>query len=608
MLQSNSRRVIEIADGLTSVFGLLAFMTMLYELGFKHNNAEMHEICMTYAGFFAIYFFILLVRWQFVHVEKPTPKQLLIHRLWLMFVGLLLLSRLYCSFIAPLESASKYTLIDLSTHITVTGAFLVSLTRSVLRIPHFNPDPMLIFVISFILLIVAGGLALMLPNATQNGISLVDSMFISTSCVCVTGLASVDIEHSFTRFGHTIMLILIQLGGLGILTFTSLFSFLFSSGNSFKNQLFVKEMVYVESFNDLLKNIVKVLVATLLIEGTGAVYIFTQIDDSIASTFGEKVYFSVFHAISAFCNAGFSTISAGLYDEKLRFHYNMHLCIAFLIIMGGIGYPIVFNFYNYFKNSLLKWMARITERFGIVNFAFFNLERRRLKNTALFFNLNTKVVIFTTAVLLAMGTILFWVAEYNNSIKEHHTLWGQFVTAFFGSVTPRTAGFNTVDYATVGSATILITMFLMWVGASPSSTGGGIKTTTFFVATLNFFSIAQGKNRLEAFKREIPDETIRRAFAVISLSLVTLGFGSLLLLVAEPEVDPLRLVFEVFSAYGTVGLSMGLTPSLTAFSKWTLIGLMFIGRVGMLTILIGLLPEIPSNTHYRYPQEGTIIG
>jgi Trk-type K+ transport system membrane component len=211
----------------------------------------------------------------------------------------------------------------------------------------------------------------------------------------------------------------------------------------------------------------------------------------------------------------------------------------------------------------------------------------------------------TTLILIVLGTGSFYIFEYNNSLKEHSG-FGKIVTAFFGGVTPRTAGFNTVDYGSAAFPTIMITILLMWIGASPASTGGGIKTSTFAIATMNIFSIARGKDRLEIYKREVAQSSIRRAFAIISLSLIVIGIATFFLAYFEPDKDIKQLTFEVFSAYSTVGLSMGVTPHLGEGGKLVLICVMFIGRISMLTMLIAIFKQT-KQLKYRYPTEEILI-
>ena len=302
--------------------------------------------------------------------------------------------------------------------------------------------------------------------------------------------------------------------------------------------------------------------------------------------------FSVFHSISAFCNAGFSTLSGGLSEPGYELNYALHVVIAFLFIFGGLGFPIVYNVYKYirhlFQNILL---SKIT--------------KEKYRYTPWVININSRIILITTAVLLVVGTVLIYLFEKDGSLKNH-TYFGTVVEAFFISASNRTAGFNTVNMVSLSGPTIMICLLLMWIGASPASTGGGIKTTTFAIAILNIIAFAKGKNRTEVYRREISDNSVKRAFAIIALSLMIIGIAIFLLVLTEKDKDLMSLAFEVFSAYSTVGLSLNLTPTLTPAGKIIIIAVMFIGRVSMLSLLIALVKR-ERYFNYRYPKEEIMI-
>lgn len=453
-------------------------------------------------------------------------------------------------------------------------------------------NPAQLFIISFIALILLGTALLSLPKATYTGISFVDALFTSTSAVCVTGLIVVDTSTYFTTFGQTVILILIQLGGLGIMTFTSYFSYFFRGATTYENQLLLKDMTNSDKIAEVFSTLKKIILLTIVIETIGAFIISTNLNYGDFESTAEQIYFSVFHSISAFCNAGFSTMSNGLYEEAYRFNYPMQLIIAFLFIIGGIGFPLLFNFFKYLKHLFIQtfipksWRKREVYVPGIIN-------------------INTRLVLITTTLFLVGGTIFFYLFEYNNTLQEHGW-FGKIVTAFFGAATPRTAGFNTVDFGALNFSTILMVFLLMWVGASPASTGGGIKTSTFAVATLNLVSLARGKDRIELYRREVADISVRRAFATISLSFVVIGFAVFFLTWTDGDKDLTAILFESISAFGTVGVTMGITGDLSTAGKFVVITTMFIGRVSMLTILIALIRKV-AHTKYRYPTEEILI-
>jgi trk system potassium uptake protein len=466
--------------------------------------------------------------------------------------------------------------------------FLLRLLILVRHIYDIYFNPAIVFVGSFVILALTGAFLLMLPSATNEGISFTNAIFTATSAVCVTGLAVVDTGKDFTVIGQSIILVLIQLGGIGILTFTSFFAFFFRGGSSFKEGLNTKDFIATEGLKDVFRAALNVVVFTIGVEIVGAIFIYSSILNNNGIT--NKFFFSIFHSISAFCNAGFSILSAGLYDENIRYHYFFQWIIMILIIFGGLGHNIVFNFYQYLKTYVLE---------------FFN--SKGVHKDVRIITLNTKIVIYTTIILLVSGWIFLFISEYNNTLLAHNTMFGKITNAAFSSVTPRTAGFNVIDFTQMTVPSLLFIIFLMWIGASPASTGGGVKTSTFALATLNIFAIARGKNRIQLFGRRITSESTSRAFAILCISLIIIGTSIMALLILEPKDTPLLTVaFECFSAYSTVGLSLNFTPTLSEPSKYVIIATMFIGRIGMLNLMIGLLRQI-NHQFYEYPRENILI-
>lgn len=466
--------------------------------------------------------------------------------------------------------------------------FLLRLMVLVRHIYDIYFNPAIVFVGSFIILALSGAFLLMLPSATTNGISFTNAIFTATSSVCVTGLSVVNTATDFTIIGQSIILVLIQLGGIGILTFTSFFAFFFRGGSSFKEGLNTKDFIASDGLKDVFRAAVNVVIFTLSIELVGAVFIYTSILD--ISSIDNKFFFAVFHSISAFCNAGFSILSDGFYDSNIRFHYYFQWIIMILVVFGGLGHNIIFNFYQYIK----KYIAEL-------------FEKKHIHRKVHIITLNTKIVLLTSAILLVGGTVFLFLSEYNNTLLLHETTFGKITNATFSAVSPRTAGFNVLDFSEFTVPSLLFIIFLMWIGASPASTGGGIKTSTFALATLNIFAVAQGKNRIQLFGRRVTSESTTRAFAILCISLIVIGISIMALLVLEPKDTPLlTVVFECFSAYSTVGLSLNFTSTLSEPSKYVIIATMFIGRIGMLNLMIGLLRQI-NHQFYEYPRENLLI-
>jgi len=453
---------------------------------------------------------------------------------------------------------------------------------------YFNPAQL--FILSFLSIILLGTFLLLLPKATHEGISYIDALFTSTSAVCVTGLIVVDTGTYFTDFGQSIILFLIQVGGLGILTFASYFSYFFKGGSTYENQLTLSEMTNSRKIGDVFQTLKNIIIITATVELSAAALIFFSLDTSLISSLSERVFFSLFHAISAFCNAGFSTLTNSVYETGFRFNYSLQLIILATFVLGGLGFPIVVNLITYIKHK-------------IFNVFRFNSNEKIYKPWVL--NINSRITLITTLSLTIIGFILFFILEYNNTLAEH-SLFGKIVNALFGAATPRTAGFNSVDMTALAFPTLMITFLLMWIGASPASTGGGIKTSTFAIATLNILSLAKGKQRIEVFRREIADISVRRAFATIALSLIVIGSGIVVITIFDPEKSLLDIAFESFSAYSTVGLSLGITGSLTTASKLVVIVIMFVGRVSMLSIMVAVFKNI-KHKNYRYPSEEITI-
>ncbi|MBN7814372.1 TrkH family potassium uptake protein [Algoriphagus pacificus] len=487
-----------------------------------------------------------------------------------------------------LDYSRQYFLVN----ILVVVLFFIETSKFSLTINRLKASPTLVFILSFLILIFIGAILLSLPHATTQGITFVDALFTSTSAVCVTGLIVLDTAKDFTFFGQMTIMILFQIGGLGMMTFTSFFGFFFKGSYSIENQLFIRDYINENNVGEIYSTLLKIVFFTILTEVAAALLIFHFTDDSQFTSKGDQLFFAAFHAVSAFCNAGFSTLSNGLYEAGFRESYNMHLVLALAIILGGIGFPVVINYYNYLKHVIVGGTKKLL---GIESY-------RHVPRVT---NISTRLSLYTTGILLIVGFLAFGVFERDSTLAGLSP-YGRLVTTIFGAVTPRTAGFNTVDMTMLTVPTILIYLILMWIGASPGSTGGGLKTSTFAVAILNTLSIATGKKRVEVFRRQISNETLRKAFAVIALSFLVIGFGVFLVMLFNPELPLIDVAFEVFSAFSTVGLSLGITSQLGTASKLVIMVCMFMGRVGTLTILIAIVRKA-GEQRYKYPEENVFI-
>lgn len=563
---------------------------VVYDLGFNHLSYQVQILQSVYLFAMIVGFFSIIISYLF----KKTRPQLKVLPFDLLF-AVFILVLIFLDFELLFESnfSFLYFLKDkIWVYIALVFIFIRELSYSNFDFKRIYLNPAQLFILSFLFIIFAGTVILLLPKATYTHISIIDALFTSTSAVCVTGLVVVDTGTYFTEFGRFAILILIQLGGLGIMTFTSYFSYFFKAGSSYENQLMISAMNNTEKIGEVFSTLKRIILITFIIEGVGALLILQSLDLTIIPAFTDRVFFSVFHSVSGFCNAGFSTLQNSFYEPAYRFNYPLHLIIAFLIIMGGIGFPIVFNLLSFIKNS-------------IKNLFFKMVGRRDHIRIQQIINVNTRIVLVTSLILIVLGTILFFIFEYNNTLTEHG-FFGKLVTAFFESVTTRTAGFNTVDTSVMTIPTVMMMIFLMWVGASPGSTGGGIKTSTLAIAFLNFLSLAHGKPTIEVFKREIAQKSVNRAFATIILSIMVIFLSVFSISLFDMDKGLLNIGFECVSAFGTVGLSRGITASLSDPSKFVLIITMFIGRVSMLSIFIALFKKF-SMHEYRYPTEEVLI-
>ncbi|MCP9766923.1 ATPase [Lacihabitans sp. LS3-19] len=488
-----------------------------------------------------------------------------------------------------LKNRSEIIRSDYFLYLLITSFFFLRFLSASTEVKNSLLSPSVLFTISFSFLIFWGTAMLLIPTATNGNLSIIDSLFTATSAVCVTGLSTVDVPTKFTPFGIDILLILIQIGGLGLMTFTNFFAILFRGGMSLRNHLILSNIIETDEPNSLFSILKKILFYTILLEVLGAILIFTLIKDSYPGSTYDHWFFSFFHSISAFCNAGFSTAPDGLYNQNLRFNYNLLNVFSWLIILGGIGFPVVIDIYNASKNYVRSGLRLL-----------FLGERFTFQAKPL--SVHSKLVLSSSFILLVLGTLAFYFLERNNTLAEHTSFYGKITSSFFGSVTPRTAGFNAVNMGNVMQGTILVYLLLMWIGAAPSSTGGGIKVTTFTLALSNIVALAKGKNRIELFKREISQSSVQRAFVVIFISLIILGSSIFMVSIFDPQIPLHKVAFECFSAYGTVGLSLNLTASLSEGSKLVLIVCMFLGRVGLFTMLFGIFKKVDCDT-YRYPKD-----
>jgi len=447
------------------------------------------------------------------------------------------------------------------------------------RILNRPLKPSQIVLLSFLGVIVMGAILLMLPICTQTGeiTPFVDTLFTSTSAVCVTGLVVVDTGTYWSIYGKTIILLLIQIGGLGFMTLTTSVAILFGKKIGLRNRIIMQEALNQFSLAGVIRLTRYVIFATLAIEGLGAFFLSTR----FVPLYGWKngLYYSIFHSVSAFCNAGFDII--GGYRGLMPFVKDpvVNITIMMLIVFGGLGFVVIAD---------LSRLKKIRE-----------------------WSLHSKLVVLVTTTLIAFGFIFILALEFNNaSTMKDLSLPEKVMAAMFQSITPRTAGYNTLDIAGLRSPTRFVMMLLMFIGGSPGSTAGGIKTTTFGLMILSIISVFNGSEEINFAKRRISKETINKALSVILISIIWIMAMILLLLVVENDKTFEQLSFEALSAFGTVGLSMGITPFLSVFGKLILALMMFFGRVGPLTVVIAISSKAAANKRdlLKYPEGKIIVG
>ncbi len=569
--------------------GIIALFAFVFAVGFHLSPSQLKILALISDVLAVIFIAQELLRW---YIVKSRTDYLFERWFELMIVLLLLLHLFFpagiyslVTLVIPRVEIKHISLLYIAIiSMAILFVFIIKSLRYNHLISKIKLHPGAIFALSFLLVIILGSFALILPRATpvNNPISYIDALFTSTSAVCVTGLITVDTATSFTVFGKFLILCLIQIGGLGVMTLTTFFAVVFAGGISVKVRVMLKDMLSQESVVEVWTLLLKILVLTIAIELIGAFLLYFSLGGSIFSLDKEMLYRCVFHSVSAFCNAGFSLYTSGLMLPGIVDNYFYLTVIMLLIIMGGLGF------------STLSNMGALFPR---------KYDRRTL---SLKFSLMTKIILFTTALLIVAGSLLVFMAE-SYGFNNHLSMAERFFHSIFLSVTARTAGFNSVSTELLSYPTVMIMIVLMWIGASPGSTGGGIKTTTFAITLMALYNYILGKERVEFGNREISPHSIHNAFLVVIASLIILGAGSTLLVWMEPDKNPIDLIFEATSAISTVGLSRNITYHIGDGSKVVLILLMFIGRIGVLTFFISLY-KAKREPQYQLPKEHIIVG
>ncbi|AWK52440.1 Trk family potassium uptake protein [Clostridium beijerinckii] len=433
-----------------------------------------------------------------------------------------------------------------------------------------------VLAIGFALVILIGGIILSLPISSANGeyTNFLDSIFTSTSAVCVTGLVTVDTGTHWNIFGKIVIMLLIETGGLGFMSITIFIAILLGKKITLKDRLIMQEAMNAFNIQGLVKMVQYILGFTLSVQITGAILLATQ----FIPQFGWKtgIFFSIFHSVSAFCNAGFDLF--GDYASLINYSSNavVLLTIGGLIIIGGLGFIVSLEILNYRKT-------------------------RRLST-------HSKIVICITLVLLIFGAIFMFFVEYKNpETLANMNFRDKALNAFFASITPRTAGFNSISTDGMTIAGKLMTIILMFIGGASGSTAGGLKVTTFGVLVFTLISVLKGREDTEAFGRKFSRETVYKAFTLLSIAMMLVITVTIILTITEPDKLFINLLYEAVSAFGTVGLTAGVTQSIGTTSKVVLIITMYLGRVGALTVILAVLNK-KKKSGIKYPEGKILIG
>jgi trk system potassium uptake protein TrkH len=484
------------------------------------------------------------------------------------------------------------------------GIYLViqvvaKLCRTSINLAASGKSPTRTLIASFLVLIISGAGLLMLPKAsTGESLSFVDALFTATSATCVTGLIVKDTGQDFSLMGQVVILTLIQLGGLGIVVFGGVFALLLRQALSLRESAAMQDLLSTRTLSRIGNMIVFIFIGTILIEAVGTIGLFGMWNDvpgQVADNIHQQYFYSIFHSVSAFCNAGFSLFNDSF--ESYNRSWGVYVVICPLIILGGLGFGVLYDL----ANTAVDRVKRFFKKLFYKRYRFSMETPKRLR-------LQTKIVLSVSACLIILGTLAILLFERyagQSGSAENTGLLG----ALFQSITARTAGFNTVDISAMSASSKFILILLMFIGGSPGSTAGGIKTVTLAVVILTAVAALRKRQEVEMFKRSIRIVVVGRAITVTLLFVAVLFIATLALSITENSngFTMSEIMFEAGSALGTVGLTTGITPSLTTAGKLIIIAAMLIGRLGPLTLLAALTFDLKP-VRYNYPDEAVIVG
>lgn len=587
------RRIAKLLRGLTMVMAVLCLSILVIFSGFDLDLKQALHLRHFLRFVQGLYIFNILYNITFRYRSTVKDTRLL---KWIVDSAVLL------TLLPWIYPRPVHPWIPLLDSVLYSGYFLygvlaaysvVEICFGLSRLMSRRTNPSMLLAASFLFFIFIGSLLLLMPRCTWEDISYADSLFVSTSAVCITGLTTVDIPSTFTPLGQLIIALLAQIGGVGVLTFTSFFALFFSGTTSIYSQLMIRDMIYSKSMSSLLPTILYILVFTLVVEAIGAVMLWFTVPAELGLDFNGQLMFCAFHSVMSFCNAGFTSLEGGMSNPILmQGNQSIYLVTSLLVLAGALGFPILVNI----KDSFADYFHRAASRL---------LRHHKTHKRVHLYSLNTKLTVVTTLSILAVCTAAFFLLESGNTMRgmDCYTRW---VQSLFNSLTPRSAGFASVNPADFLPVTLLMVMLQMWIGGGSQSMGGGIKVNTFATMLLTLKAIITGQSGAVAYRRRIATESVKRANAVIALSLLAVFVYTVALLMLAPMLSIREAVFEVISAVFTVGTSLGATSMIGTGAKILLCTAMFAGRVGIISILLGLAGS-HRDTAMHYPKENVII-
>ena len=585
-IMGNSHKVSRILGILSVVIALTTLASLFYYHGYhiSKRQEDIIHIC----TFASLTFFVLkyLFLWFYAENRKHYLRKHIVEGLFLsvfvLYFGFFLI--IYNSVVFwGNESFQDYYL--LFAQLYFLGISLLELTHANEFLSKIQITPAALMIISFFILIGLGTILLMMPRMTYGGISFVDALFTSTSASCVTGLTVLRTGVDFTFRGQLVIMLLMQIGGISILAFATFFAAFFSSSKmGIKQQHLLKDFFSTTTITDSISMLREIVLATILIEAIGVVSFFIYWKSiGLFATNSENLFYSFFHAISAFTNAGFCLWDKNFMDDAVMHSYFPQTVVMVLVLIGGMGFIFlhdVFSPKQIKERHIHKW--------------------KRLSPSA-------KIVLYTTVFIVACGTTVFYFLEKRYSLINFSGFGRSIFASFFQIVNTRSAGFNNLNVSLLSVPALLLVMVLMFIGASPGSTGGGIKTTTAFVIFKSVAATIRGKNSIEFHKKTIPFEIVDKAYSIVVMSIIIIILSVFTLALVEPNFSFITLLFESVSAFSICGLSLGCTPELSEYGKIVLIANMYIGRIGTLSIAFALARRV-KQTHHQYPNTYFMVG